>query len=52
MLKPIKHYKATKQKKSRSLILNIAMNPFALIAIVAALAVAVFLVTTYFFWFL
>jgi hypothetical protein len=52
MLHPIKHYKAAKQKKSKSLVLNIAMNPFVLIAIAAALAMAVFLVITYFLWFL
>jgi hypothetical protein len=43
---PIKHYKTVKQKKSKSLVLNIAMNPFA-----AALAVAVFLIITYSLWF-
>jgi hypothetical protein len=52
MLHPIKHYKTVKQKKSKSLVLNIAMNPFVLIAIAAALAVAIFLVITYSLWFL
>ena len=52
MLHPIKHYKAAKQKKSKSLLLNIAMNPFVLTAIAAALAVAIFLVIGYFIWFL
>ena len=52
MLHPIKHYKPAKQKKSKSLVSNIAMNPFVLIAIAAALAVAIFLIITYLFWFL
>ena len=52
MLHPIKHYKAAKQKKSKSLVSNIAMNPFVLVAIAAALAMAVFLIIAYFFWFL
>jgi hypothetical protein len=51
MLHPIKHYKAAKQKKSKSLVSNIAMNPFVLVAIAAALAMAVFLVIAYLFWF-
>jgi len=52
MLHIIKHYKPAKQKKSKSLLSNIAMNPFVLIAIIAALAVAIFLVMAYFLWFL
>jgi len=52
MLHPVKHYKMAKQKKSKSLVSNIAMNPFVLVAIAAALAMAVFLIIAYFFWFL
>jgi len=52
MLKPIKHYKSAKQKKSKSLTSNIAMNPFVLTAIAAALAVAIFLIIGYLIWFL
>jgi len=47
MLHPVKHYKTAKQKKSKSLVSNIAMNPFVLVAIAAALAMAVFLVIAY-----
>jgi hypothetical protein len=52
MLHAIKHYKTAKQKKSKSLVSNIAINPFVLVAIAAALAMAVFLIMGYFFWFL
>lgn len=49
MRKSIKHYKSSKQKKSKSLVAKIAMHPFVLIAIAAALTVAVFSIIAYLF---
>ena len=48
MIRPIKHYKASKFKKSKTVKLNVAMHPFVLVAIAAALSVVVFLIVVYF----
>ena len=48
MIRPIKHYKTSKHKKSKTLKSNLAVHPFVLVAITAALAVVVFLIVVYF----
>ncbi|HEY4290445.1 MAG TPA: hypothetical protein VGN00_25270 [Puia sp.] len=52
MIKPVKHDKASKHRKSRAFRSNVSVHPFLLIAIAAALAMAVFLITGYFFGYL
>ncbi len=52
MIKPVKHYKASKLKKSKAVKSNVAMHPFVLIAVAAALSVVVFLIVVYFSRFL
>ena len=48
MNRPIKHHKVSKHKKSKSLQSNVAVHPFVMIAIAAALTVVVFLIVVYF----
>ena len=52
MIRPIKHHKASKVKKSKTVKLNVAVHPFVLVAIAAALSVVVFLIVTYYFRYL
>jgi hypothetical protein len=52
MIKPIKHYKASKLKKSKTVKLNVAVHPFVLVAMAAALSVVVFLIVVYYFRYL
>ena len=48
MIRPIKHDKSSKHRKSRGFKLNVSVHPFMLIAIAAALAVVVFVIVVYF----
>jgi len=48
MKRPIKHHKASKHKKSKSLQSNVAVHPFVMVAMAAALTVVVFLIVVYF----
>lgn len=52
MIRPIKHDKASKHKKSRMFKMNISVHPFVLIAIMAALTVVVLVIVVYFFKYL
>ena len=52
MTRPIKHDKSAKHRKSKAFKSNISVHPFVLITIAAALAVVVFLILAYYFWYL
>jgi hypothetical protein len=52
MRQPIKHDKASKNKKSRLFKMNISVHPFVLIAIMAALTLVVFVITIFYFRYL
>lgn len=47
MIKPIRHDKRTKNKKSRALLCNIAAHPFMLAAVIAAVALVVWALLFY-----
>jgi len=48
MIKPIKHDKSAKHKKSKALKSNIAVHPFVMVSILAALVTVILAIT--FFW--
>jgi hypothetical protein len=48
MIRPIKHDKASKHRKSRRFKLDVSVNPFVLVAIAAALTMVVFVIVVYF----
>lgn len=48
MNRPIKHYNVSKHKRSKSLKSNVAVHPFVVVAMAAALTVVVFLIVVYF----
>ncbi len=52
VIQPIKHDKASRHRKSKGFKLNLAMHPFVLIAIAAALALIVMGITLFYFRFL
>ena len=52
MLKPIKFDKASKNKKSKGVKSNVAMHPFVLVAILAALTVVVLAIGLFYFRYL
>ena len=49
MLKPIKHYKTAKNKKSKALKKDIAMHPFVMATVIAAVAIVIWVIM--FNWF-
>ena len=48
MIRPVKHDKASRHRKSRKLKSNVSVHPFVLVAIAAALTVVVFVIVVYF----
>ena len=49
MLRPVKHEKTSRDRKSKSFKSNIATRPFVIAAILAALALIIFICLVYFF---
>lgn len=49
MLKPVKHYKGAKNKRSKALKRNIAMHPFIIVTVIAATAITIWVIV--FNWF-
>ncbi|MBS1660994.1 MAG: hypothetical protein JST68_08075 [Bacteroidetes bacterium] len=52
MRTPIKHDKSSKHRKSKSFKSNIAIHPFVIFAITAALTLIIFLVLSFYFGYL
>jgi ABC-type multidrug transport system permease subunit len=52
MIRPIKHDKASKHRKSKMFKWNVSMHPFMLVAILAALTMVVLVIVLYYFKFL
>gem|GEM_PF-4003147 len=50
MIRPIKHDKSTRHKKSRSFRLNIAVHPLVIVTILAAVTLVVLTITFFFFF--
>ena len=50
MIKPAKFYKSIKHKKIKSLGSNIAVHPFVIIGITAAIALVVLVAVSWRFW--
>lgn len=48
MIRPVKHDKASRHRKSRKFKSNVSVHPFVLVAIAAALTVVVFVIVVYF----